>query len=142
MAGTVLGSGVDLALDLWVMTKPQSSEELPGGPGVLLHSSQNCGCRRCLASSRSERGWLLKGESHGYQSNPHRVHEKTEMQGAKGTNPKILMHTEDVDIHEPSLHLCWRCFFSFLPLINSGKEGDLSFCSSFVLPSRGREGGI
>lgn len=46
---------------------------------------------------------------------------------------------EDVNIHEPSLYLFWRCFFSF-PLINSGKEEDLSFCSGFVLPSRGREG--
>ena len=39
MASAVLGSGADPALDLWVMTKPQSPEELSQGPGVLLHSS-------------------------------------------------------------------------------------------------------
>lgn len=68
-------------------------------------------------------------------------HEKTETQGAKGTGPKILIHTEDVDIMN-LLYTCAGDAFShfFLTSTLERREICLSVAILSFPPEGGREG--
>lgn len=67
-------------------------------------------------------------------------HEKTETQGAKGTGPKILIHTEDVDIMNPLYTCAGDAFSHFFLSTLERREICLSVAIWSFPPVGGTEG--